>query len=158
MESKLDQIINILNQFDKRLINIENKLYINNNNNIANIIPEMYNLDGTFIRCCLEINTVQSDMKIIKKYYLDDKEKNIYPFKFGKVIEYWHNNTWKNDQKYLVDTLINNIKNCYVSINKHDKYIEDVDQFLKNQNYIVSEMNTEKYRTTFLKELKNLLN
>lgn len=155
MDEKLDIIINMLNRIDERISILETKVNSGNaNSNIIEVKSQTFKLDEKFIIDCLEETSVNGDIKIIKKCYFDNIPINLYPIRCKKNLEYWHENEWKSDSKYLAETLIQNLKSCYVSVNLFSNYQDNLDQFIKNQSYVLTELNSEKYKEKLLKSLR----
>ena len=163
----LDKIYNILNHINKnieelnnRISNIEYKLKNNKKiNNIKELKKHRVELDEKFIKDCLEKGNINYDVQIIKKIYFN-LDTSLYPVKVDKKkYLYWLNNEWHEDVNgiYIKDVIVNNLHSCYLRCNKFDKYINNTDLYIKNQEYISFISNNDKYRNKLLNQLKEFI-
>jgi hypothetical protein len=123
------------------------------------IKKELFNLDKEFIKKCLDDACIESDFKIFKKIYIDNVPKEYYPIRsFRKKLQYWLNGHMIDDcsGNYIKDTIINNIENCYININKYEEYEDDPEQFIRNQEYI-TKMNEQKYKDKMLSMIIDII-
>ena len=130
------------------------------NLNIKEIKKEQYNLDEDFVRSCLNSGSIEGDIKIFKKIYINNISKEYYPIKnTKKKIQYWYNGHMKDDDAnctYIKNTIVQNIEDCYLNVNKYDSYQDDIDQFINNQEYI-NKMSEQKYKEKMLLKIMELL-
>jgi hypothetical protein len=121
---------------------------------------EDYDLDFDFIQKCLHGQSMQNDLKIFKKIYIDNVPCGYYSIRnIKKKYQYWLNGTMNNDDDhgtYIKDTLSSNIYNCYLKINNYDNYAEDIDQFVKNQEYILN-LNEQKYKDKLFAQIIKII-
>ncbi len=129
-------------------------------NSYKDLKREMFNLDESFIKECLNLCSLQGDLKIFKKMYIDGVSKEFYPIRhIKKKIQYWLDNHMNDDDvngSYVKNTIIKNIEDCYLAFNTFDNYENNVDQFLKNQEHI-NKLNEEKYKDKFLNKIINII-
>lgn len=154
---KLDFIIKSIENINKTIKNLENKISTKNFY-IKEIKIETFNLDLEYVKECLETNSIKTDFGIIKKLYFSVDE-NFYPIKIGshKKLLYWLDNKWNIDnEKYVSNILSKNLKNCYLKANTFDNYKDNDDLFLSNQLYI-GKLSDEKYKDSLEKLLKSFL-
>ena len=106
-------------------------------------------LDIIFIKKCLHAQSISSDLKIFKKNYIDNIPCGYYSIRnIKKKYQYWLNDKMNDDDDdgtYIKNTIVSNIYNAYLKINNYDNYADDIDQFVKNQEYILS-LNEQKYK------------
>ena len=90
--------------------------------------------------------------------YFSDVKKELYPIrcKNNKKLEYWENNIWNSDIKKLQDILSKNIQTCYLLVNNFNNYNNNIDVFMKNQNYILG-LSDNKYKDKLIKNLKIMI-
>ena len=154
--------------------NINNFTYDEKNNIINNPIlsdtlvnckykeikEEIFDLDKNFILKCLTSNSISSDIKIFKKMYIDNVEKEYYPIRhIKKKYQYWLNNHMNDDDKdgkYIKEIIVKNISICYMKINTLENYNFDIEQFLKNQEYI-NNMSEQKYLDKILQKIVHIV-
>ena len=121
---------------------------------------EDLNLDFDFIQKCLHGQSMQNDLKIFKKIYIDNIPCGYYSIRnIKKKYQYWLNGTMNNDDDhgtYIKDTISSNIYNCYLKINNYDNYAEDIDQFVKNQEYILN-LNEQKYKDKLFAQIIKII-
>ena len=73
--------------------------------------------------------------------------------------QYWLDGAMRNDDEnanYIKNTIVSNISQFYLQINNFEDYEEDMDLFLKNQEYILN-MSSVKYKTKLIKEILKLI-
>jgi hypothetical protein len=131
---------------------IKKKKVLKNIDNYKEIKKEQYDIDINFIKKCLNDGCIESDIKIFKKIYIDNVPKEFYPIRnIRRKLQYWLNGHMNEDYggNYIKDTIINNIENCYISVNKYDDSQNNIDQFIRNQEYI-TRMTEQKYKERFL--------
>lgn len=161
IEKNIEKIFKMLEDQEKRLQTLEKNGVSNNNDiDIREIITQSFDseLDVNFIKECLEKNNIKDDILILKKiYFSGEPASHSLRYYNDKKIEYWSNGKWNYDSNYLIDTLVKNIHATYLLTNNFDNYDDDVDQFMKNQTYIM-EIYTDKYKERLLKLLITTLN
>ncbi len=111
------------------------------------------------IKKCLEYNNSKGDFTLVKKMYFE-KDKSLFTIKLGSdgFIKYWLDNSWNHDDKYLSEVLIKNIKSHYLLVNNFDSYDNNMDQFMKNQEYIMGlSITNNGYKDNLLKNIRNFL-
>jgi len=178
INKKLDLIL-------EKLSNLEKINNINNINNISdNIVNDLYNinssyeiitkkleyrelkvenfeLDQEFVKTCLLMNSINGDIRLFKKMYIDDIPKEYYPIRhIKKKFQYWINNHMEDDHtngKYIKDVIIKNIETCYLKINTYENFGTNAEQFMKNQEHI-DNITEQKYQDKFLTQITNILN
>jgi hypothetical protein len=57
---------------------------------------------------------------------------------------------------YIKNTIVQNIEDCYLNVNKYESYQDDIDQFINNQEYI-NKMSEQKYKERFLLKIIELI-
>ena len=180
--SDLNEFINIEeNNNLNELINIEENNDLNELNNIVknklnqeisiikvnsfsnfyiDIKKEKLELDNSFIKKCLESHTINADLKIFKKIYIEDIPNSCYSIRTIKGnYQYWLNNKMNDDDEngsYIKDIIIHNISNAYLEANNFDHYLQDNDLFIKNQEYILN-MNKQKYKDKLFTNILKLI-
>jgi hypothetical protein len=117
-------------------------------------------LDIEFVKNNLHNHNMSSDMKLFKKIYISEFQQTDYSIRhINGNYQYWLNGKMNNDDEnanYIKDTVITNISNIYLDINLYDNYKEDMDLFLKNQEYIL-DMNKQKYKDKFFKNILKII-
>jgi hypothetical protein len=140
--------------------NIEKKKKVTKNiERYKDIKREVFNLDKSYVKKCLNETCIEDDIKIFKKMYIENVPKEYYPIRnFRKKLQYWLDGHMNDDigGNYIKDTLINNIESCYINVNKYEDYEDDTEQFMKNQEYI-SKMNEQKYKDRFLSMIIDII-
>ena len=159
IEKKVEEIVEMMKNFDKRLSHLENLLNKGEmvpENDIIDIKPQKFELDNKIVKECLEGNCIKSDLALVKEMYFKEE---IIPIRYNinKNIECRINGDWKCDDVYMFKTIICNIKGCYLMVNNFDNYENNLDKFMKNQEYIMK-ITTENYLTSFVKMFKQMLN
>jgi hypothetical protein len=124
------------------------------------IKKEKLELDNNFVKKCLESHTINADLKIFKKIYIENIPNSCYSLRAIKGnYQYWLNNKMNDDDEngsYIKDIIIHNISNAYLEANNFDDYIEDNDLFIKNQEYILN-MNKQKYKDKLFTNILKLI-
>jgi hypothetical protein len=139
------------NKKNKKNENKKNDDIINNNLIYKELKNEDFSLyfDFDFLKKCLHSTSINSDLKIFKKIYIDDIPCGYYSIRnIKKKYQYWLNGIMYDDDDngtYIKNTITSNIYNCYLKINNYDNYADDLDQFIKNQEYILT-LNDQKYK------------
>ena len=118
------------------------------------------NINKDFIKECLNMSSINGDIKLFKKIYIDDTSKEYYPIRhIKKKLQYWLDNHMIDDDTngtYIKNIILKNIENCYLKINIIENYTNDMDQFLKNQDHI-NKLSEEKYKDKFLLKIITLV-
>jgi hypothetical protein len=159
---KDENIKNKINK-DKILKNESNDVLLNEENigfNYKEIKRENYLLDNNFVKESLDMSNINGDIQIFKKIYIDNIPKEYYPIRhIKKKLQYWLNNTMNDDDSigtYIKNTILKNIEECYLKVNNYDNYVDNIDQFLKNQEHI-SKLREEKYKDKFLSKIISII-
>lgn len=122
--------------------------------------PEKLDIDLNIVRKCLHQHSVKSDIKLFKIKYIDDIPKTCYSIRnIRNNFQYWLNGAMINDDEnanYIKNTIVNNISQLYLKINNLEDYDDDMDLFLKNQEYILN-MSSIKYKTKLIKEILKII-
>ena len=121
---------------------------------------EYINIDPDFIKECLSACSLEADIKLFKKMYIDDVDKTQYPIRhMKKKYQYWLDDKMNDDDSsgtYIKNTVIKNIEQCYLSVNIYIDNDMDIDDFIKNQEYI-SKLSEQKYKDQFLKKIVGII-
>lgn len=165
MNNKIDnlnsKIDNLSNKVDQLL-----EIIANLNENTASEIGEIvetklevkvqkFNIDNESIKEYLEMNNTKGDLALLEHLYFLEEEDPI-RLNSSKNIEYWFNKRWNINNGELINTLLHNMKTCYLTVNTFDNYNDEPDTFMKNQKYIM-ELSNEKSKERLLKSLKQFL-
>jgi hypothetical protein len=141
---------------DEKIENSNNLLI----NSYKDLKREMFDLDESFVKECLNLCSLQGDLKIFKKMYIDNVSKEFYPIRhIKKKLQYWLDNHMNDDDvngNYVKNTIIKNIEDCYLVINTFDNYENNIDQFLRNQDHI-NKLSEEKYKEKLLNKIINVI-
>jgi hypothetical protein len=125
------------------------------------IKSENYDLDINFIKNCLHQNSIDGEIELFKKIYIDNISKEFYPIRhIKKKYQYWKDNKMNDDDTngtYIKNTIINNIEQSYFSVNTIEEYSNDIEQFIKNQEYIIK-LNEQKYKDKFFSKIIGIIN
>ena len=155
IKSKINKDKIVKNESNHNLVNEENIAF-----NYKEIKKENYELDNNFIKESLDMSNLNGDIQIFKKIYIDNIPKEYYPIRhIKKKLQYWFNNTMNDDDSegtYIKNTILKNIEECYLKVNNYDNYIDNIDQFLKNQEHI-SKLREEKYKDKFLLKIISII-
>ncbi len=159
LTKKVNDIMEMMKDFDKRLSAIENIINDIDEpivNDIIDIKPQDFEIDVKIVKECLEGNCTKSDIALVKEMYF---KEDVIPIRYNinKNIECRINGDWKCDDVYMFNTIVRNIKSCYLRVNNFDNYENNLDQFMKNQEYIMKIM-TDDYLKNFVKMFKLMLN
>ena len=76
-----------------------------------------------------------------------------------KKYQYWLDDKMNDDDSsgtYIKNTVIKNIEQCYLSVNIYIDNDMDIDDFIKNQEYI-SKLSEQKYKDQFLKKIVGII-
>ncbi len=113
-------------------------------------------IDNNFIKNCLNLNSIEGEILLFKKMYIDGVPKEYYPIRhIKKKFQYWFEGHMKDDNgTYLIDTIIKNIEQLYFKINID--YDENPEQLIKNQEYIFT-LSEQKYKDKFLTKIINII-
>ena len=128
-------------------------------NNYKDLKRELFNFDELFVKDCLNLCSLQGDLKIFKKMYIDGVSKEFYPIRhIKKKLQYWLDDHMNDDANgtYVKNVIIKNIEDCYLAINTFDNYENDVDQLLKNQEHI-NKLSEEKYKEKLLNKIISII-
>jgi len=116
-------------------------------------------IDNNFLMDCLNSCNINDDIKIFKKIYIDDVSKEYYPIRhIKKKLQYWNNNCMNDDNNgiYIKNTIIKNIEQCYFKINIYENYQDNIDQLIKNQEYL-NQLNEQKYGEKLLSKIISII-
>jgi hypothetical protein len=140
-----------------------NSILENDKNNILfykELKKEDIILDDTFVKECLNMANIKGDIKIFRKIYIDNIPKEYYPIRhIKKKYQYWYDGHMVDDEtngNYIKNTILKNIEECYLRINTYDNYLNDMEQFLKNQEHI-NKLSEQKYKDLFLKKIIEII-
>ncbi len=113
-------------------------------------------IDNNFIKNCLNLNSIEGEILLFKKMYIDGVPKEYYPIRhIKKKFQYWFEGHMKDDNgTYLIDTIIKNIEQLYFKINID--YDENPDQLITNQEYIFT-LSEQKYKDKFIAKMINII-
>lgn len=132
----------------------------NSFNNYIELKKQKFDLDSNFVKKCLESHSINSDLKIFKKIYIDTIPNSCYSIRhISGNYQYWLNNKMNLDDEngtYIKDTIINNISNIYLEENIFDNYKDETDLFIKNQEYILN-MSKDKYKEKIFKNILKII-
>jgi hypothetical protein len=121
---------------------------------------ESFDLDENFIKKCLSNASLNDDIKMFKKMYIDDVSKEHYPIRhMKKKLQYWCEGHMIDDDTngtYIKNTILKNIEECYFKVNQYDNYTNDIEQFLKNQEHI-NKLSEQKYKDKFLQKIIQII-
>jgi outer membrane murein-binding lipoprotein Lpp len=163
-----NKVDNLKKEFDNNIdIKTESKLKTkkiikkidNEYNFYKEIIREQYDIDNYYIIECLDMNSMEGELKIFKKIYIENVSKEYYPIRsIRKKLQYWKDGIMNDDitNTYIKSTIIENIKDIYLNVNKFENYKDNIDQFFRNQNHI-SKLNEQKYQDKFLNEIIQII-
>ena len=163
MNKKIDNNIDKINNIEILLNSHLSNISIKSTNNIVKKNIELLPLvDGfdfniSFIKECFYRNSKIADIKLLNKYYKQDNF--LFPIKKeNKTLFYYKDNKWNEDEDdYIMDTIINNLVNSYLTI-LIDEKDEDNDGFLntdyykRNLNYTCKLQETLYYKKQIIKE------
>jgi hypothetical protein len=151
-------VIDLKNKIEDKYDKTRKKTILNTN--LREVKKEQYILDNDFVKDCLDSCSIDSDIKIFKKIYIDGLSKDSYSIRYKrKKIQYLFNGQMKDDDinySYIKNTVIKNIEDCYLNINKYDSYQDNIEKFITNQEYI-NRMSENKYKDKFLEKIIELI-
>lgn len=118
----------------------------------------LYSLkDDKLIEGCLIGKSVNTDLKLLKKYYLTIDRASI--TKCGSSsVKYWLGGKWNKDVlgEYTKTVLCKNLINCYLKVNSFERYENNMDRFIENQAHI-KKLGTPKYQGSLMAVVMKLL-
>jgi hypothetical protein len=116
--------------------------------------------ENKFVKKCLDMNSINGDIQLFKKMYIENISKEYIPIRhIKKKFQYWINDHMKDDDtngEYIINVILKNIELCYMKINNTDNYGDDIDQFLKNQEHI-NKLNDNKYKEKIMSQIIKLI-
>lgn len=117
-------------------------------------------MNEQFIKDCLSNASLNDDIKMFKKMYIDNVSKEHYPIRhMKKKLQYWYDGHMMDDDTngtYIKNTILKNIEECYFKINQCNNYTNDIEQFLKNQEHI-NKLSEQKYKDKFLQKIIQII-
>jgi hypothetical protein len=117
---------------------------------------ELFDIVDDFVIKCLEMGCMAGDIKLFRKMYVDDISKEFIPIRHVKKrYQYWYQGRMVDDDtlgSYIKNTVVKNIENLYLKVNTYERYENNLDRFMQNQDYI-SKLRDEKYKITILKNI-----
>lgn len=120
---------------------------------------EKFELDNEFVKKCMEINSIQGDIKMFHKMYLEGVSRDFYPIRQVKrMFQYWLNGHMHDDAGgcYIKNTIARNIEMLYMKLNVYEKYEDKVDKFMNNQEHICK-LSDEKYKDKLLQQIGQMI-
>ena len=151
-----DEIKNIESNINENIPLVKSNSF----NNYIELKKQKFDLDSNFVKKCLESHSINSDLKIFKKIYIDNIPNSCYSIRhISGNYQYWLNNKMNLDDEngnYIKDTIINNISNIYLEANIFDNYKDEADLFIKNQEYILN-MSKDKYKEKIFKNILKII-
>jgi hypothetical protein len=82
---------------------------------------EDFDIEESFVKNCLNQTTLQGDIKLFKKMYIDNVPKQYYPIRhIKKKFQYWFDGHMNDDHSsgtYIVNITIQNIQKLYSHLN-----------------------------------------
>ena len=160
IEKLLENIQEDIIKIHTRIDTIDNKLLKSKNNiNIKELKKNKIELNDSIIKKHLEKNSLVEDFEIIKEIYFNGSHVRFPISLSNNQLQYWLNNQWNRDNAddYIADVLIGNLNSCYLRYNKFEKYANNTDLYIKNQEYISLIYKDDKYKQRLLKYLKKYL-
>ena len=122
--------------------------------------PEKIIIDLKIVKKCLHEHCLKSDLILFKLKYIDEIPKTCYSIRNIKNnFQYWLNGSMHNDDEntnYIKNTIVSNISHLYLQINNFEDYEDDMDLFLKNQEYILN-MSSVKYKNRLIKDILKII-
>lgn len=118
----------------------------------------LYSLeDDKLIENCLIEKSVNSDLKLIAKYYFPGGNRSITKCS-GNSVKYWLGGKWNKDVlgEYTKTVLCKNLISCYLKVNSFERYENHMDRFIENQAHI-KKLGTPKYQTSLMAAVMKLL-
>jgi hypothetical protein len=121
---------------------------------------ETFLFEDDFVKRCLEMNSISGDIRLFKKMYIENINKEFYPIRhIKKKLQYWldgHMNDDDTNGSYIKNTITKNISILYLRINQIDRYLNNDDQFIKNQDHIFK-LSDDKYKDKIMKEIIKII-
>jgi hypothetical protein len=120
---------------------------------------EKFEMDNEFVKKCMEINSIQGDIKMFHKMYLEGVSREFYPIRqVKKMFQYWLNGHMHDDAGgfYIKNTIARNIEMLYMKLNVYEKYEDKVDKFMNNQEHICK-LSDEKYKDKLLQQIGQMI-
>ena len=103
---------------------------------------------------------MDNELNIFKKIYIENVQKTCYSIRHIKGhYQYWVDNKMNiddNNGSYIKETIIHNIGLIYMEVNIFEDYKNDLDLFMKNQEYIMN-MSNQKYKDKFFKSILKII-
>lgn len=152
LSNKVDQLLDIISNLNENTIGIETKQIKDTQ---LEVKIQKFNIDEESIKEYLEMNSTKGDIALLEHLYFLEEEDPI-RINTSKNLEYLLNRKWNINNGELINTLLHNIKTCYLTVNTFENYNDEPDKFMKNQKYIM-EMSNEKSKDRLLKSLKQFL-
>tara|TARA_Y100001958_G_C21163559_1_gene496878 strand:- start:206 stop:706 length:501 start_codon:yes stop_codon:yes gene_type:complete len=154
IQSNISEINSKLDRINDKM-GIEQQVY-----DIEELKKVKTDLDDNIIKKSLESNSLSGDFEIIKKLYFD-VPKESFPIQHidKKRYKYWLNNKWNIDVDavYIKDVLLCVLNSCYLRFNKYERYKDNIDTYIKNQEYISTISTDDKYKVRLLNHIKNYI-
>ena len=122
------------------------------NEDIIDFNSEFIDIQKSEILKSLKYHDVYYDCKILKKYYLRNKDNMPIMVINSRLYKYRYNNKWVMDYggANIKNILCNNIRNIYSKYNTINNY-DDVNIFILNQEHIRN-ISKPKYKNQLFKE------
>ncbi len=124
--------------------------------NYRELKVELFEIADDFVIKCLEMGCMAGDIKLFRKMYVDDIPKEYIPIRHVKKrYQYWYQGRMVDDDtlgSYIKNTVVKNIESLYLKVNTYERYENNLDRFIQNQDYI-SKLKDEKYKITMLKNI-----
>jgi hypothetical protein len=134
---------------------------VNKKNFYQEFIVQDFDIDEKMILECLHNHNIRSDIRLFKEMYIKNVCKEYYPIKnYKKTYQYWKDNHMNNDDEngtYIKNIITTNLANCYLKFNIFENYSNDINLFIKNQDYIIN-ISSDKYKDKILKEIVKIIN
>ena len=173
LENKINELEDVIKNMNsesiikKKITNVScNIKHIEKNNDIElksiykELKKEFFDLDESFVKECLTNTSLNDDIRMFKKMYIDGISKEYYPIRhIKKKLQYWCDGRMIDDDSngtYIKTILLKNIEECYFKINQYENYVNNIEQFLKNQEHI-SKLSEQKYKDKFLQKIIQII-
>lgn len=144
----------VKNEEEKNMVSNESKGY-------KEIKIETFDIPDEFVRRCLDMNCMAGDMKLFRKMYIEGVPKEFLPIRhIKKKFQYWLDGHMNDDDvsgTYIKNTIIRNIEILYLKVNTYENYLDNLDKFLYNQDYI-GKMIEEKNKEKILQQIIPIIN
>ena len=152
-----NKILEELRQIKDEIIKINNRSIENEkvNNEIIDFNNEFINLDKEKIKKSLKYHDMYYDCKILKEFYLSNKDNLPIIIINSRMYKYRYNNKWIIDYggTNLKNLLSNSVRNTYSRYNTMNNY-DDINIFILNQEHI-KKLTKNKYKNQLFKEFIN---